>query len=150
MLYTIGDAAKQLGMSATTLRYYDKEGLLPHINRSGSGIRMFTEDDFEWVRFIECLKRSGLSIKEIKQFVDWYLEGDATIERRRDLFYARKRALEEEMAHLQHTLDFVSYKCWFYDAAVEAGTTDVPHAIEDEDLPPEIRALKESGGVNKY
>ncbi|QOS66746.1 MerR family transcriptional regulator [Eggerthella guodeyinii] len=150
MLYTIGDAAKKLGMSATTLRYYDKEGLLPYVNRSGGGMRMFTEDDFEWVRFIECLKRSGLTIKEIKRFVDWYLEGDGTIGQRRDLFHARKRALEEEMADLQRTLDFVSYKCWFYDVAAEAGTTDAPHAIKDEDLPPEIRDLKARSGANKY
>lgn len=150
MLYTIGDAAKKMGLSASTLRYYDKEGLLPHMNRSGSGMRMFAEDDLEWIHFIECLKKSGLAIKEIKQFVDWYLEGDGTIEQRRSMFYARKRALEEEMEKLQHTLDFVSYKCWFYDVAAEAGTTDAPHAIDDEDLPPDVRALKERSGVNRY
>lgn len=147
---TIGDAAKRLGISATTLRYYDREGLLPHMTRSEGGIRMFGEDDFEWVNFIECLKKSGLTIKEIKQFVDWYLEGDGTIDRRRELFHARKRVLEEELANLQRALDFVSYKCWFYDVAAEAGTIDVPHGIRNEDLPPEIRELKERSGINKY
>ena len=69
MLSTIGDAAKKLGVQPTALRYYDKEGLLPHMERSESGIRMFTEDDFEWVRFIERLKLSGMPIKEIKSYI---------------------------------------------------------------------------------
>lgn len=56
MLYTIGDAAKKLGVQPSALRYYDKEGLLPHMERSDGGMRMFTEDDFEWFRFIERLK----------------------------------------------------------------------------------------------
>ena len=82
MLYTIGDAARELGIPASTLRYYDKEGLLPHTSRSGSGIRMFTEDDFEWVRFIERLKLSGMPIKEIKSYIDLYEQGDATLPQR--------------------------------------------------------------------
>ena len=150
MLYTIGDAAKRIGVTASTLRYYDKEGLMPHMNRSESGIRMFAEDDFEWLRFIECLKRSGLTIKEIKQFVDWYVEGDSTIEQRRALFHARKRAIEEEMEELRRTLDFVSYKCWFYDVAAEVGSTDVPHAMDPGEMPPDIRELKEKSGIDKY
>ncbi|RDB64321.1 MerR family transcriptional regulator [Gordonibacter sp. 28C] len=150
MLYTIGDAAKKMGLSASTLRYYDKEGLLPHMNRSGSGMRMFGEDDLEWIQFIERLKKSGLTIKEIKQFVDWYLEGDGTIEQRRSMFHARKQALEEEMAKLQHTLDFITYKCWFYDKALEAGSTEVPHSMDPADMPPDIREIKERCGVNRY
>lgn len=150
MFYTIGDAARKVGITASTLRYYDKEGLLPHVNRSEGGLRMFTDDDFEWINFIECLKRSGLTIKEIKQFVDWYLEGDDTIEQRRAMFHARRQAIEQEMESLQRTLDFVSYKCWFYDMAAEAGSTDVPHAMKAEDMPAAIRALKEKSGIDKY
>ena len=91
MLYTIGDAAKELGIPASTLRYYDKEGLLPHTSRSGSGIRMFTEDDFEWVRFIERLKLSGMPIKEIKSYIDLYEQGDATLPQRRELIVPAAR-----------------------------------------------------------
>lgn len=150
MLYTIGDAAKELGIPASALRYYDKEGLLPHMNRSGSGMRMFTEDDFEWVRFIEKLKLSGMPIKEIKRYVDLYEQGDSTIEQRRELIYARRAAVEKQMEELQQTLDFITYKCWYYDTALEAGTADVPHSMPLEDMPPDIRAIKERCGVNKY
>lgn len=150
MLCTIGDAAKRLGVPASTLRYYDKEGLLPHVNRSDSGIRMFTEDDFEWVVLIERLKQSGLSIKEIKRYVDLYLQGDDTLEERRELIYSRRAILERQMADLQQTLDFLKYKCWFYDRAVEDGTDQRVIQMGLDDLPPEMREIKMRCGVNKY
>lgn len=145
MAYSIGQAAAKMNLSAYTLRYYDKVGLLPMVERSGSGIRMFSEDDFGWLRLIECLKASGLSIKEIKQYIDWAMEGDSTLEKRRAMFYARKKAVEEQMAELQKTLNTVTYKCWFYDTAVEAGTEEAPKNTKFEDLPEAIKkAFKES------
>lgn len=63
MLYTVGEMARFLNISASTLRYYDKEGLLPFVERSNSGIRMFSDKDYEWLKIIECLKKSGLSSK---------------------------------------------------------------------------------------
>lgn len=145
MAYSIGQAAEKMNVSAYTLRYYDKEGLLPMVERSGGGIRMFSEDDFGWLRLIECLKASGLSIKEIKQYIDWAMEGDSTLEKRRAMFYARKKAVEKQMAELQRTLNTVTYKCWFYDTAVEAGTEEAPRNTKFEDLPEAIKkAYKES------
>ena len=73
MVYTIGDMAKMLGVPASTLRYYDKEGLLPFVARSSGGIRQFRESDIEWLRVIGCMKKAGMSIKDIRQ----YLEGGA-------------------------------------------------------------------------
>ena len=70
MLYTVGEMARFLNVSASTLRYYDKEGLLPFVERSNSGIRMFSDKDYEWLKIIECLKKSGLSIKEIRSYID--------------------------------------------------------------------------------
>ena len=150
MLYTIGDAAKELGIPASALRYYDKEGLLPHMNRSGSGIRMFTEDDFEWVRFIERLKKSGMPITEIKSYIDLYEQGDGTIGERRELIYARRAAVEREMEELQETLAFITYKCWYYDKALELGSEEAVKAIPADELPDDIRAIKERCGVSKY
>lgn len=150
MLYTIGDAAKKLGVQPSALRYYDKEGLLPHMERSDGGMRMFAEDDFEWFRFIERLKKSGMPIKEIKEFIDLYEQGDSTIEQRRDLIHARKKEVERQMEELQETLDFITYKCWFYDEAAKAGTTKVPQTMPLEDMPPKIREIKEHCGINKY
>ena len=70
MYYTVGETARRLGVAASTLRYYDKEGLLPFVERSSGGIRMFKESDFEWLSIIECLKKAGMPIKEIRKFID--------------------------------------------------------------------------------
>ena len=143
MPYTIGEVSAQLGIPAPTLRYYDKEGLLPFVRRSESGVRVFTDSDLEWLHMIECLKRSGLSIKEIKEFVDLYVEGDSTLEQRRDIFYRRKDAIEREMEALKETLEFVSYKCWYYDTAVAAGTIEAPNAVDPADMPEPVRRYKQ-------
>ncbi len=85
MLYTVSEMAKRLGVAPSTLRYYDKEGLLPFIERSDGGIRMFKDTDFEWLSIIECLKKTGMPIKEMKVFIDWCIEGDTTISKRKEL-----------------------------------------------------------------
>ena len=74
MLYTIGDVVEKTGLSAPTLRYYGKEGLLPFVNRGNGGIRKFQETDLEWLRLIECLKASGLQIKDIKRYIDLFVQ----------------------------------------------------------------------------
>jgi len=147
MVYPIQDAASHIGVAPSTLRYYDKEGLLPFVDRSRSGIRMFKESDLEWLQLIKCLKATGMSIREIKKFIDMYAEGDTTLEPRRDMFYQRKQAVEEQMAALQKTLDFVTYKCWFYDSAVAAGSADVPKSMKPEELPKNILAMKSNAGL---
>ena len=75
MVYTVGEMAKKLDVPASTLRYYDKEGLLPFVERSSGGIRVFTEKDFEWLRIIECMKKAGMSIKDIRQELKQQPEG---------------------------------------------------------------------------
>ena len=147
MLYTISEVAKKLGLTAPTLRFYDKEGLLPFVDRSASGIRMFKDADFEWLRLIECLKATGMPIKDIKQFIDWYMEGDSTLRQRRDMFHERKRIVEVQIEALKKTLDMVSYKCWFYDAAVAAGTADIHGNMSSEEIPKEIQKLKDKIGL---
>ena len=69
MIYTVGEMAKILGVPASTLRYYDKEGLLPFVERSSGGIRMFQDKDFEWLQIIGCLKKAGMSLKDIKEYL---------------------------------------------------------------------------------
>lgn len=75
MVYTIGEMAKMLGIPASTLRYYDKEGLLPFVVRSSGGIRQFRESDIEWLRVIGCMKKAGMSIKDIRQELKQQPEG---------------------------------------------------------------------------
>lgn len=142
MIYTVGEAAKILNVAPSTIRYYDKEGLLPFVERSGGGIRVFQEKDFGWLFVIECLKKSGLSIKDIKSYIDMALKGDETIDERLTLFQNQREKVIKQMEELQHTLDTLNYKCWYYETAKKAGTTAVPMNMTSEEVPEHLRAAK--------
>ena len=105
MAYTVGEMARRLGVPASTIRYYDKEGLLPFVGRSSGGIRVFTEKDFEWLRIIECLKKTGMSLRDIREYIELAMQGDETIARRLELFRKQRTVLETRMAELQQTMD---------------------------------------------
>lgn len=139
MPYTIKQAAELMNVTPVTLRYYDKQGLLPFVERKESGYRIFSEADIAMLQVIECLKKSGMSIKEIRQFSEWVQMGDASLQERYEMFLERKRTVEEQMAELQKTLDFINHKCWYYETAIEAGTEKI-HFKEDqkEKLPCEV------------
>lgn len=122
MSYTIAAAARMLDIPATTLRYYDKEGLLPFVGRLDSGYRVFTDNDVSLLKVIECLKKTGMSIKEIKQFTDWMQQGDASLQQRYEMFLQRRRVAEEQMEDLKKTLELIDHKCRYYEAAIAAGT----------------------------
>ena len=123
--FTIKDAARFMGVPTSTIRYYDKEGLLPFIERKESGYRIFTEKDIAALRIIDCLKKTGMSIREIRQFSEWIEQGDASLQQRYEMFLERKRIVEKQMAELQKILDIVNYKCWYYETAVAAGTEKI-------------------------
>lgn len=143
MYYTIGEMAERSGISASALRYYDKEGLLPDVERSAGGRRMFREEDAEWLRIIECLKKTGMSVKEIKQFVGWVKEGDSTIERRLELIEKQRQTVLKQMEKLSETLETLEYKKWYYSVAAEAGTCKVHKTLSDDRIPENIRKIKE-------
>jgi DNA-binding transcriptional MerR regulator len=124
MPYSIGQAAKRMGVASSTLRYYDKEGLLPNVKRSQGGARIFEEDDFRWLSLIDCMKKSGMSIEEIKEYLALMKEGDKTIEQRLALFERRKRLLQEEMKSLKETKEYLEYKVWYYRMAKEIGSVE--------------------------
>jgi DNA-binding transcriptional MerR regulator len=91
------------------------------------------------LRMIECLKRTGMSLKDIRQFMQWCHEGDSTLRERRDMFYERREAVESQIEELRSTLDTIEYKCWFYDTAVAAGTDSAPREmVAAGDMPPRI------------
>lgn len=143
MSYTIGEMAKTLGVPASTLRYYDQEGIIPFVKRSSGGIRMFTDKDYEWLKVIECLKKSGLSIKEIKAFIDMADRNDASLTERLELFRARKEAVQKQMAEMQETLDLLEYKCWYYEEAVKDGTEKRVRGLSINEIPKQHKSTKQ-------
>ena len=123
--YSIKDPAKLMNVPPSTIRYYDKEGLIPFIERKESGYRIFTEEALSALKMIDCLKKTGMPIKDIRKFCQWVNEGDTSLEERYEMFLERKAAVEAQMAELQQVMDTINYKCWYYETALKAGTEDV-------------------------
>ena len=142
-MYTIGQVSEMFSIPASTLRYYDTEGLFPGIERK-SGIRKFSDREIEALRVIECLKNSGLEIREIKQFMEWSTEGSATYQQRKELFETRLKKVAEEMDNLQKTMDMLKYKCWYYETAIQDGNEERILSMLPDKLPPEIQKLYDS------
>lgn len=120
--YSISEVAKELDLTVYTLRYYDKEGLIPFVERTSSGSRLFKESDIDALKVIECLKATGMPIKEIKNFIDWCSAGDSTLQQRYEMFMERKANVEAQMEELRKTMELIEHKCWYYKTALDAGT----------------------------
>lgn len=142
-MYTIGQVAEMFGLPISTLRYYDKQGLFPEMKRV-SGIRKFSDTEIEALRVIACLKKSGLEIKEIKQFMDWCVEGASTYPQRKALFEKQKETLETEIAHMNKMLDLLKFKCWYYEQAMRDGSEDRVQRMIPDGLPEDVRRAYEN------
>lgn len=137
----IGEVSKLMDINISTLRYYDKQGLLQNVKRTISGIRNFDEQDIDALRIINCLKKSGMQIKDIKQFMDWCQEGDSTLEDRLNMFYEREQAILNQIDELKRDLDLVRYKVWYYETATKDGTEQNVKNMKIEEYPEEIQDL---------
>lgn len=154
MIYTIGEMAKKLNVAASTLRYYDKEGLLPFVERSGGGIRMFNDEDMSGLRIIGCLKKTGMPIKDIKHFIDCCVEGDSKIDERLSIIESQWDSVIQQMEEMKEMLNLLDYKLWYYQTAKEAGTCSVHDAMPIEDIPKQYhqylnRGIEDQESVKK-
>lgn len=143
-MYTIGQVSEKLQIPISTLRYYDKEGFFPNLQRKGN-IRCFSDHELEALRIIECLKKSGLEIKDIKQFFLWVSEGSSSYDKRKKLFETRKAAVEEEIKSLQKVLSLLKFKCWYYETALADGNEDRLASMLPDKLPTDIQKLYDIG-----
>ena len=148
-MYTIGQVSEMFGLPISTLRYYDKEGLCPNIKRT-SGIRRFGEAELETLRVIECLKKSGLEIKDIKQFIEWCGQGSETYQQRRDLFIRQKEQAEAEIARMNRVLAMLKYKCWYYEQAIKDGNEERLRSLTPETMPEEIRDIHQYAHFDNF
>ena len=121
-VFTVSEVSDIIGLPASTLRYYEKEGLIPPVERSEAGRRRYSLVHLEALRFIECMKATGLPLTEIKEIIDLSQQGDSTIARRLEIMTAQRDAIREQIARLD-------YKTWYYTTALEAGTCAVPDAM---------------------
>lgn len=141
-MYTVGEMARKMGVAPSTLRYYDKEGLLPFVERSDGGVRVFKDADYEWLAIIECLKKTGMPLRDIKEFVVMAMAGDETIDGRLELIKKQKDAVERQIAELREVLQVLEFKRWYYETAKKEGTTEIPKNMTSDELPPEFREIR--------
>ncbi len=122
MKYTIGQTAARMGVTISALRYYDKEGLLPFVDKKENGVRVFKDGDFQWLNVISCMKNTGMPIKDIKKYIDLCMEGDNTLEDRLQIFQNRKDAVLKQIDDLKGLLETINHKINYYEEAIMAGT----------------------------
>ncbi|MCI7670963.1 MAG: MerR family transcriptional regulator [Schaalia hyovaginalis] len=136
-MHTIGEVSTMFGLPVSTLRYYDQMGLLPEMPRVG-GFRRFGPEHIEALRVIECLKGSGLEIKDIKRFMDWCAQGPSTYPERRALFDERLAEVDAKIAELEKVRAMIEFKRWYYGRALAEGNEDFARGIP-ADLPDDVR-----------
>lgn len=130
MGYTVQDVADITGISTHTLRYYDREGIMPFLKREEHGNRIFEKSDLQWPQVVKCMKISGFTLADMRAYADLVKQGDESLAERLELFEKHREKTLEQIADLQAALDAIDYKCWYYRTSLEAGTESV-HFVED-------------------
>ncbi len=149
MELSIGEVAKLTNLSISKLRYYDEHGLIPFLKRTSSGIRKFDSASLDAIHMIECLKNSGMQLKEIKQFMDWCVEGNSTLTKRLAMFQQQERNVLAQIETLQTSLYLIKFKQWYYEMAVKDKTDKFVKNMKYEDMPSEIRELYDKSHKDK-
>ena len=112
---TIAEVSKKVNLSADTLRYYERIGLIPEVNRTESGIRNYTEEDLGWMEFSKCMRNAGMSIEALIEYIKLYKKGDVTLEARKQLLISQKDVIKERLEEIQNTFDRINYKIKNYE-----------------------------------
>lgn len=121
MSYTISEAAQKTGLPPSTIRFYDKEGLLPNIKRK-NGIRVFEDMDLRLMGLLTCLKNTGMPIKRIRDYVELTSKGDDTLQERYEIIKAQRQFVLDQIEQLQYYLEELDFKDWYYNKALAAGS----------------------------
>ena len=121
MSYTISEAAEKTGLPPSTIRFYDKEGLLPNIKRK-NGIRVFEDMDLRLMGLLTCLKNTGMPIKRIRDYVELTSKGDDTLQERYEIIKAQRQFVLDQIEQLQYFLEELDFKDWYYNKALAAGS----------------------------
>ncbi|MFE7134167.1 MerR family transcriptional regulator [Streptomyces sp. NPDC057638] len=129
--YTISEVAARTGLSAHTLRWYERIGLMPHVDRSHTGQRRFTDRDLEWLDLVGKLRLTGMPVADMVRFAELVRQGERTVSARRDLLVRTRVDVLERIAELRDTLAVLDYKIDFYSDALERAETTTPARVEE-------------------
>lgn len=123
MTYTMMQVCRELGMTYQTLKFYCNQGLVPYVKRDKNNRRVFDEHDVEWARSLTCLKRCGMSIEEMRDYLELCLQGPASIPQRKEMLAEKRARLGEQMEQIQASMDYIDWRQGFYDDIL-AGRTE--------------------------
>jgi DNA-binding transcriptional MerR regulator len=140
MEYTISDIAKLMGVSTYTLRYYDKEGLFPNVKRV-NGIRIFEDEDFEWLRVLNCLRNINMPIKKMKEYVELCQQGDASLKDRLKMIEEQEESINAQIKTLEYYKQEIYFKKKYYEEAIKAGSESAVRSWSCKDATLELDKL---------
>lgn len=123
---TIKEVCEKYGVSADTLRYYERVGVIPCVNRTKGGIRDFTDEDIKWVENAICMRSAGLPVEMLIEYVRLFREGDGTFQARHELLSEARKEIQQQMDKLQETADLLDYKISRYEEALKTGVLNWP------------------------
>lgn len=148
--YSISEISQIVGIPQSTIRYWDKKGLLPFGLRSDPGYRVFDELDINWLHFLNYLKDAGMTIEVMQQYVNLFVCGDTTLVERQKIVYDCLDKLNEQIEWLNSAKLYMEFKCWLYDKAIEIGSFDAVPNVPPEEIPDHIKeALDKLGGFQQ-
>ena len=116
---TIAEVGKKYNLTPDTIRYYEKEGLIPKVPRNKSGIRNFDEESCRWIEFVKCMRNAGLSIEVLSKYVNLMKQGHDTVKERRQLMIDQREILLKKQKDINATIDRINHKIELYDEIVE-------------------------------
>lgn len=123
-MYTIKEVAKIMDVSEHTLRFWAKNGLFPEIKRDQNNVRLFNDNDLEWVKIVKCLRKVGTDNKSIKRYIDLCLVGDSTLKERYQIILDTKEKALNQMQDLKNQLEVLDYKQAFYKNLIKNNLSD--------------------------
>ena len=121
-MYSMKEACLLTGMSYENLKFYCNEGLVPNVKRDRNNYRVFSDNDIKWIQSLGCLKRCGMSIEEMKEYLELCLEGESSIPKRKIILERKRKALLEARKEIEDSIAFIDWKQNFYDEVLEGKT----------------------------
>lgn len=131
-MYTMMQVCRETDMTYQTLKYYCNEGLIPNVKRDGNNRRVFDERDVKWIKDLVCLKKCGMSIQEMKEYLDLCLQGEATIPQRKEMLAKKQEALRVSIQSLEESVAYIDWKQEFYDDVLSGRRPYVSNLIRVE------------------
>lgn len=131
-MYTMMQVCRELDMTYQTLKYYCNEGLIPNVKRDSNNRRIFDEKDVKWITDLTCLKKCGLSIQEMKEYLDLCLQGQSTIVSRKEMLAKKRKELLVSIKELEDSVDYIDWKQNFYDEVLSGKRPYISNLIRSE------------------